>query len=366
MNQNVILFRALISIFLLALFVTGCGFKDIDKRLFVVSVGIDPAKNSSKKFLVSLKFAVPNIEKVSNESFIISQEGDTIAEAVRMMKSKVDKEIDFSHAKLVVYNEEVINSKLDPNLYYWFIRRRDFQEMSWVAVGKPTAKAVLKLKPKSERLPSNALFLALGKDGTETAYIIPEFLFDFKKRFGEKGLDPLLPIIQAKEDTFEINTVALLDKNKLKLKLPSRETMFLNLLLTENTKTALKINDGEDSFVIDTQSVKTKYKIITENQKQPYIEVDMSIDGRIEEARFNVSNKDLDKYEKAAKNHISKKVKVLLEKMQKANVDPLGFGLRYRSRQMGDDDWKTWQQLYPAIKFKVNADINISDTGLVE
>ncbi|MDQ1003214.1 hypothetical protein QFZ28_003614 [Neobacillus niacini] len=53
-------------------------------------------------------------------------------------------------------------------------------------------------------------------------------------------------------------------------------------------------------------------------------------------------------------------------KMQKENVDPIGFGLRYRSRNMGNDDWKTWQKLYPTIKFKVNIDINISDTGLVQ
>jgi spore germination protein KC len=276
----------------------------------------------------------------------------------------VDKEIDFSHAKLIVYNEEVMKAEMDPNLYYWFIRRRDFQEMSWVAVGKPSALAVLKGIPKSERLPSNALFLALGRDGTETAYIIPEFLFDFKKRFGEKGLDPLLPIIHAKKDNFEINTVALLDKKKLKLKLQSKETMMS--FLTENPKTALKINDGEESFVIDTQAVKTNYKLITANQKQPYVKVDMSVDGRIEEARFNVSGKDLDKYEKAAKGYVSKQVKAVLVKMQKENVDPIGFGLRYRSRHREKDDWKTWQQLYPTIKFKVNADINISDTGLVE
>jgi spore germination protein KC len=351
---------------MMVLVLTGCGFKDIDKRLFVVSVGIDPAKNNPKKFLVSLKFAVPIVEKVSNESFIISQEGDTIAEAVRIMKSKVDKEIDFSHAKLVVYNEEVLKTELEPNLYYWFIRRRDFQEMSWVAIGKPTALEVLKVKPKSERLPSNALFLAFGRDGTETAYIIPEYLFDFKKRFGEKGLDPLLPIIDAKKDIFEINKVALLDKKGIKLKLTPKETMLLNIFLTESPKTALKIEDGENTFVIDTQAVKTKYKIITENQKEPYIKVDISVDGRIEEAQFSVSNKDLEKYEKTASKDMEKKIHALLKKIQVGNVDPIGFGLHYRGRHMEKDDWKTWQRLYPTIKFKINADINISDTGLVE
>ena len=52
--------------------------------------------------------------------------------------------------------------------------------------------------------------------------------------------------------------------------------------------------------------------------------------------------------------------------MQKANIDPIGFGLHYRGRHFEKDDWEMWQRLYPNIKFKVNVDINISDTGLVE
>jgi spore germination protein KC len=362
--KHIIMILLIITVMVFIL--TGCGFKDIDKRLFVVSVGIDPVKDNPKRVLVSLKFAVPIVEKISNESFIITQEGDTIAEAVRIMKSRVDKEIDFSHAKLIVYHEEVLKREIEPNLYYWFIRRRDFQEMSWVAIGRPTALEVLKTKPKSERLPSNSLFLAFGRDGTETAYIIPEYLFDFKKRFGEKGLDPLLPIIEGKKDLFDINKVALLDKKRVKLELTPKETLILNLFLTESPKTVLKVQDGEGSFVIDTQAVKSKYKIITENQKDPVIKVDIRIDGRIEEAQFDVKNRDLKKYEKAASKDMEKKIHAVLKKIQEENINPIGFGLHYRGRHTEKDDWKTWQRLYPNIKFKINADINISDTGLVE
>jgi spore germination protein KC len=142
MNHNRKLKAFLFIVCLLVLTLTGCGFKDIDKRIFVVSVGVDPAKKSDKKFLISLKLAVPNIQEVSNEFVIISEEGDTIAEAVRIMKAKVDKELDFSHAKLIVYNEKILKPEIEKNLYYWFIRRRDFQEMSWVAIGKPSAQDV--------------------------------------------------------------------------------------------------------------------------------------------------------------------------------------------------------------------------------
>lgn len=345
---------------------SGCGFKDIDKRLFVVSIGIDPAKNSEKKFLISLKFAIPVVEEKANESFIVSEEADSISEAVRIIKTKVDKEIDFSHAKVIIYNQDVLKPKMAPNLYYWFVRRRDIQEVSWVAIGNPSALDVLKVKPKTERLPSNALFLALGRDGSETPYIISEFLFDFKKRFSEKGLDPLLPIIEAKKDLFEINKVGLLDKKQLKVTLKPEETKILNFFLNDESKSAIKIDNEDKKFIIDTAKVKTKYKIITSNQKQPYIKVDVIINGRIEEALFSIKNNDLSKYENIASKELNKSFQKVLEKMRDTNVDPIGFGLHYRSRHFEKDDWETWQRIYPTIKFKVSTKVQIEDTGLVE
>lgn len=58
---------------------------------------------------------------------------------------------------------------------------------------KPFAQSVLKVRPKSETIPSNALSLSLGKDGSETPYVISQFLFDLKRRLIERGLDPMAP-----------------------------------------------------------------------------------------------------------------------------------------------------------------------------
>jgi spore germination protein KC len=204
------------------------------------------------------------------------------------------------------------------------------------------------------------------KDGLESTYVISEFLFDFKKRFSEKGLDPLLPIIKVKKNLFEIDKVGLLDKKGLKLTFTPKETMILNFFLNEEPKTALKIENGDQTFVVDVQGVKTNYKLMTDSQKQTYIKVDIKLQGRIEEALFNINNKDLRQYEKMANTYTKKQVYDVLIKLQKSKVDPLGFGLRYRSRHFEKDDWETWERLYPEIKFKVKADIQIKDTGLVE
>lgn len=48
----------LILLLLLAMTITGCNFKDIDRRIFVVAIGIDPGEQDGT-FKVSLKLAIP-------------------------------------------------------------------------------------------------------------------------------------------------------------------------------------------------------------------------------------------------------------------------------------------------------------------
>src|SRR5690349_17935436 len=102
---------------------SACGFKDIEKRFFVVSIGVGPSKDSP------------------NEYQIVSQEANSISEAVRIIKTKVDKEIDFSHAKVIVFSESIVKNKGNAGMYYWFTRRRDIQKIAWVNIGRPSALA---------------------------------------------------------------------------------------------------------------------------------------------------------------------------------------------------------------------------------
>lgn len=361
------LWKKNLFILLSCLVLSACGFKDIDKRFFVVSIGVDPAKNPAKKYLVSLKFAVPGPSKDSpNEYQIVSQEANSISEAVRIIKTKVDKEIDFSMAKVIVFSESIVNKKGNAGMYYWFSRRRDIQKIAWVNIGRPSALAVLKVKPKSEYIPSNALFLALGREGSETPYVNPEYLYDMKYRLIERGIDPFLPIIEAKKNLFEINTIGLFNKSNLKLTLAPEETKIINFLRNHEEKSAIKVTKGKSIVVINTQKVKTKFKIYTPKGKSPYIIVNVSVTGTLEEASSRVPISKLSIYENAAEKQISKRFTKVLVKLQKAHVDPIGFGLRYRSRHFNDDDWELWKKIYPNVVFKVHSKVQIEDPGLID
>jgi len=351
--------------------VSACGYKDIDKRFFVVTIGVGKPDNEEKTYKVTLKLAIPAAEiKAGQEKFVlIEEETDSITEALRLIKSKVDKELDFSHTKAIIIEETIAKKEDMKKVMDWFIRRRDIQKIAYMAIGKPTANAVLALKPESERLPSNSLFLAFGKLGTETPYIVTEQLFDFRKRLYEKGLDPVLPIIRVDEKNklLIINQVSIFNKKNMKLILSEEDTKLFSILSNRFSKANIKVKSmskgREKSFYIAADEAKATYSIQSPEGKKPYIEVNVKLEGIVEESSFEFTTDMVESNTKIAEKDITKKVKKVLETLQKKNLDPLGLGLQYRARHSADDEWEQWLAIYPDAEFKVKVSLTIQSSG---
>ena len=166
--------RFSIVIFILALFCTGCAFKDIDKRFFVVAVAFDQSDNKDKPIKVTLKLGVPFAQVEpgkSNLDQIESADSKTVSGAVELLEARTDKKLDFSHAKIFIIGEGLAKENVK-DVTDWTFRQRDVQQIAYLSIGSPTALNVLKVKPPSERLPGNALFLSFGDEGADSQYLV--------------------------------------------------------------------------------------------------------------------------------------------------------------------------------------------------
>ena len=57
----------------------------------------------------------------------------------------------------------------------------------------------------------------------------------------------------------------------------------------------------------------------------------------------------------------------LLTKLQENNLDPFGFGLRYRATRLSRKNiMEEWERIYPEIKFNVTVKVKLKGTGAVE
>lgn len=370
MKRKMIFIIKYILLLILLFSLTSCGYKDIDKRIFALAIGVSKPEGENFKYSVMIKFAIPtaDIKAGQRDFIIIKEEGDSITEAIRMIKSEVDKEIDFSHAKMILFDEELLDNDLKETID-WFIRRRDIQKIAWIGVGSPGVEEILKLKPKSESLPANALFLSFGRTGTESPYIITEYLFDLRKRLTERGIDPVLPIIKANDfETYTISTAVVVNKENNKVKLNQEETKVMNILLKRAKKLDIKVEKETEEkkglFYIAADEVSVNYKL--KDGDKPTVEVMIKIEGIVEESLEEMSNKQLKEHEELAEKQIKERIKHVLIKLQEENVDPIGFGLMYRAHHMDENEWEKWKQIYGKVNFDIKIDLTLQGTGILK
>ncbi|MEV9641720.1 Ger(x)C family spore germination protein [Mammaliicoccus sciuri] len=347
---------------------SGCAFKDIDKRLFVSAIGVDPAENIENGYKVTLKIALPYgaIKESTQPSYAyLSKEGETIGESIRMLETHVDKVLELGHMKVIVINEELLSGSFQPFMDYFF-RRGDFQLISYVAAARPSAEKILKTEPKTEAPASVSLFNYFGDTGTESPYIITTYLFQLRRDYYMEGISPVLPIITTNGDHEEliVNESMVIGAENESAMLDDIETKYYNSLFKDASGFSYKVEKGDMRLLLNFDRIKMKYQIITKDGVPQAIDMKVKMEGEIGESRQSLSLSNLDQYNKIAEEEIKKKTLRLLKDMQEKELDPFGFGLHYRATRLEKEGlYKTWKEVYPELEFRVSVDVKLMSMG---
>ncbi|GIP38108.1 germination protein GerYC [Paenibacillus sp. J31TS4] len=360
--------RCLVLLVLCSLLVplSGCAFRDIDKRFFVLAIGFDKSKEEGKAFRISFKLGLPTAQLQANQrtSQTISVDASSIPEAARLLKSKVDKELDFGHAKVYVFGEELARESIIVPLD-WLTRRRDMQMVGFTALGSPTAEAVLRQKVAGERFPANALMLSFGDTGTTSPYIFTVYLYQMYRRTTEQGLDPYLPVIRPAGDHLEIDRVALFDKERLKLILNPHETEVLKQIISRRGSSGMNTNIETPTFSLSITEFRASYNI--EESEPPTLKARIYLSGIAESSKAPKTKpftQNWGELEEEAATVVRERVAALLKKLQRHKIDPIGFGLRYRATQhRGHAEWNDWVRIAPKLNYDIEVKVKLEGTG---
>ncbi len=322
------------SIICTTFLLSGCTFKDIDKRAFVTSIGIDQSEISDKKYKVMIKVAIPKGDPKEPESdfVILSSNSDSITEGLSLMKSQIDKELDFGHNSTLLIGEQLAKSNIQPILEY-FVRRPDIQKTSYVSVAKPTAFDVLNFKPPEEMVTGSFLKSFYDFSKTESPYIDSLFLFDAYRRETEDGINIAMPIVEKIKSQLEVDQIALFNKYKMLMELSSNESETFRLLTTGIYNGNLNIRNKNGMYILNLEKGKSKYKLIDKN-KSIKVNYTIMIKAIIEEKIDGlaiISEREMKDLRKQVEDKINTESTNLLKNIKKKDIDPIGFGLKYMS-----------------------------------
>ncbi|WP_153731398.1 Ger(x)C family spore germination protein [Sporosarcina obsidiansis] len=350
---------------------TGCAFKDIDKRLFISAIGIDPPEKSDEGYKVTLKVALPfgAIKESAKSSYAyLTEEGESIGEIIRMLETHVDKVLEFGHMKTIVIHQDLMADNMDTFMDYFF-RRGDIQLIAYVAGANPSAEDILRVEPQTEAPASLSLFNFFGDTATESPYIVTTFLFQFRKDLISDGINPVLPLVETtkEHDELVVNNAIVVGKQQEPVELSNMETKYYNSLFKGSSGFSYKVEHGDDRLLLNISRIDMDYEILTKNDVPKVIEMNVKMSGIVGESKHPLTLSKLDEYNQFSSEEVKRKIHSLLKNMQEKSVDPFGFGLRYRAtRQYHEDIYRTWEKAYPDIEFKVNVEVKLQSTGTIE
>lgn len=357
----------LISLILCPL-LTGCwDFKDVDRRSFVVAIGIDANPDNKKEMQVVFKVALANTQDGSGSnpsngslSELYTVEGESLSDIFRIIKTQTPDEPDFSHMKLILFGNEFIKNNSIDNVVDFFIRRRDFQNIAYAAVGYPSAKDILSNNIKEENFPGNGLFLKFGQ-GSENPYSVHRRMYELYRQTVTPGISPSLPIIELMNDKFVAEKTCILSEGKAKLELSRDESKLFNMLTRGVNLASLSMEVENKKIGIGLRDVKGK---IEYDSKSKNLNFNIKIKGKglLEEIGSTYMPKD--QLEDMFSRLLCKKVETLLNKLKENKVDPLELEIKYWGSRR--DFWlnEAWlEKELPRAKFNVNCDINVVSTG---
>ncbi|WP_413365057.1 Ger(x)C family spore germination protein [Lysinibacillus sp. 3P01SB] len=357
----------------LLLLLTGCEFKDIDKDVFVSMIAIDQSDNPDKPYKITLKLYEPTgsfKEAQKPEYSYLTQNGESLSEAIRLLESYSDKELEFGHSKLIVLGEDLVKDDKNKEVLDFLIRRPDIQMISWMAVGRPSAEEIIKMVPQGESAAYPELFNYFDDNGTESQYIVTTYLFNLRRNLKEEGISPILPVIRINEEDshFEINKSLILETGKEPHELDFLDTAIFNMLSQKANTAELVVNEEGEYFIAKIDSSKTKQKLKVQSDNNLKLDIEVSLYGYISESKNALKSQLLPHYNELLKTEAEEKLMEFFDKTVKQGYDPLGFGIQYKAQTLHNKRMsnKEWEEAYKSAEINVTVKAALKSTGSIQ
>ncbi|WOV86698.1 Ger(x)C family spore germination protein [Sporosarcina oncorhynchi] len=348
---------------------TGCSFKDIDKRLFIAAIAIDPAE-SGAGYKVTLKLALP-IASVKNSSgpryAYLETEGDSIGESLRKLESHADKVLEYGHVKAIIINEKLFSEDVQMFMDY-FTRRGDIQLIAYVIAAKPSAAEIIKVEPETEAASTITLFNFFDDSATESPYITTSFLFQFRRDYLGKGICAFIPLMETNDEGTEliVQKAIATGEGSDSLTLSDNQTKYYNSLFNRKSGLDYLVETDDLKLMLNIKQVKMSYQIITEGNEPKSIKVHVDFAGIIGQSSKVLHIEKLDKYNTASEKVLKENLTDFFKTLQEANIDP-GFGLRYRATRLNQEGLiEKWEAAYKDLPIDISVKVRLKSTGAVE
>ncbi|MGA4718639.1 Ger(x)C family spore germination protein [Fictibacillus nanhaiensis] len=371
----------ILSLLLITSLLQGCGAREIEKKAFVIGVGIDqvdsdddtsqPVMNGTFQVAVprSLKPEVTNEKAYQN----FQDKGHDLSEQISRIAQYSNKELYFAHNQIILVSDKVAKQpQRMERLLDFFVRHEDIRRSVRVFITKGNTKRYLNVE-NNEKLPSIYIdTLSANVQNHSRAASI--------KRLGDLQEDLLahrsfvLPVLNYKStEEIKIGGAAIIkgESSRLAHILNEKDTEAMNILKGEFQKGMLFFELDDDLYIYKIDRSKSKIKLVPTANGQLTFTITVSVEGEIQEVNKKMDTRTISA--KRAKKEVEKQIAMKTEQFIKTlqtqyKTDVLGLGVYMEKHHHKEwlklkKNWETGENHFSQVKINTHIHTTISSAG---
>ncbi|WP_336788917.1 Ger(x)C family spore germination protein [Paenibacillus sp. MMO-177] len=351
--------KLIILLCLLVLITAGCwDSKDVDNRLLVGVIGLQKSSDSSLK--VWFRFPLPKAtqENRKNDFFTLSQNGQTVSDAMSKVKYKLPKALDPSSTRAILLDESLAKTGLDPYLEF-AIRERSVPLDAVVAVIRGNMERIFtSMNPTGEL---SGIYTKLYFENYAGG--IPRknktMLWEVYSKLYNPFHANLIPLLtEGKQNSFVLTGNAIFVHDKIKGELNKDESLIYEIFTHRFHDSEVELMSKSDVRIVHNHTrLKTAFK-----DGKPIIRIDCSlVTTLIDSSRSRKQNAPEVVAELEA--NLNAHAKSMFEKTQRLGADVFGFGDHFRSR-LQPSEYEKWPEMFKRAEISYKFRIDLRNTGL--
>lgn len=355
------------GLFLLAIFLSGCGKIEVNDACIPLSLGVDYRDN---QLVVSAQLANPvNPEKSGGDTKqfrVITASGQTFTEAARNVNLSLASVPLWSHTQLSVLGENLAQDDISPVVDFLARNRHVRKNNFLVLAHQASPEEIIAVKPILEPYTAIAIKNILKQQETQLGIYTPVDTTEMLHRLSSPGIEVVVPMItidkQAKGDKLLLDGMAVFKKTRMIGSLNEAESRGYHLMRPKMISGGLFLVPSplDDNTWITIELSRSQAKITPQiKDREIKMKIEINAEGNFYEQGGSGNLFSLEMFkqiEKASAQELDRQISLCISQAQTLNSDILGWGeMIYRS---DPDTWNTvaadWDQLFPGIPYEVD------------
>lgn len=360
---------------ILLLFLPGCwNYTEVDDMSIVAGVALDKAKDGKLQLTAEMVDIQNGLEQQSQAGFkMISLSGNTIFDIARNMISMTGKKLFWSHAKSIIFSEELAREGLVPYID-WYSRDTETRSDVFIFVSEEkNARDVLNLNSTTESVMSFELAQLMRDEKFVAGAPVVE-IWDFIDKLEVSGQSAVAPLIHVHELNGQKNErvegTAVFDKDRMVGKLDGKESKAMLFVKNKISGGVLEVEDrtGKPAYSLEILSSRTEVRPVL-REGDVTIHLSTVTKTGLDEVMNTggmTQHESLKDIEKRAGEKLRQDMLSVIHKVQREyHADIFGFGAAVHRKI--PKPWKQmrdrWSDIFTDLEVTVDAKVIIESTA---